>query len=237
MNEPALVASGLARRFGQIRALRGVDLRLERGERLALFGANGAGKTTLLRILGLGLSPDAGGLSIDGLDPDRQALEARSRIGWLHHASLLYEDLSPRQNLEFWGRLYAVPQVAVRAGALIGEMGLTDYADEPVRILSRGLSQRLSLARALIHDPALLLLDEPFTGLDPPAVASLKRRLERRGQGQPSLVLATHRIEDGLSLSDRWILLSRGRVTASGRSAESTAAQVAEAYGARRPDP
>jgi len=232
--EPAIAATGLTRRFGQIQALRGVDLRLEPGERLALFGANGAGKTTLLRILGLGLAPDTGSLSIDGMDVKRDALRARARIGWLAHASLLYADLTARQNLEFWGRLYGVEQIDRRARELLHEMGLDAYVDEPAGILSRGMSQRLSLARALLHDPALLLLDEPFTGLDPIAVDTLKQRLKGTGSGNTSLILATHRVDEGLALTDRWIMLTRGRIVADGRSAETDAGTVTEAYRASR---
>jgi len=232
--EPAIAATGLTRRFGQIQALRGVDLRLEPGERLALFGANGAGKTTLLRIPGLGLAPDTGSLSIDGMDVKRDTLRARARIGWLAHASLLYADLTARQNLEFWGRLYGVEQIDRRARELLHEMGLDAYVDEPAGILSRGMSQRLSLARALLHDPALLLLDEPFTGLDPIAVDTLKQRLKGTGSGNTSLILATHRVDEGLALTDRWIMLTRGRIVADGRSAETDAGTVTEAYRASR---
>ena len=230
MTAPAIAAARLSRRFGQIPALRDVDLRLERGERLALFGANGAGKTTLIRILGLGLKPDSGSLSIDGLDSKRRALEARARIGWLAHASLLYDDLTARQNLEFWGRLYAVEGVKARAERLLDELGLAGYADESVSILSRGLLQRLSLARALIHEPALLLLDEPFTGLDPDAADALRQRLTAIHSARTSLILATHRIEDGLALTDRWIMLTRGRIRASGLSTETDPRAVKEAY-------
>ena len=148
MSQIAIASTGLTRRFGQIRALRGVDLELPSGKRLALFGANGAGKTTLLRILGLGLAPDSGTLTIDGLDPKKEAWRARSRIGWLAHASLLYRDLTAKQNLEFWGRLYGLERPQQRADELLSEMGLEAYADEAAGILSRGLSQRLSLARA-----------------------------------------------------------------------------------------
>ena len=230
MTQPAIDATGLSRRFGQIQALRGVDLQLQPGERLALFGANGAGKTTLLRILGLGLAPDSGSLAIDGLDAKREALRARSRIGWLAHASLLYDDLTARQNLEFWGRLYGVEAIERRAGELLREMGLDAYVDEPASILSRGMLQRLSLARALIHEPALLLLDEPFTGLDPNSATGLKQRLKGTESTQRSVVLATHRVDDGLALTDRWVMLTRGRIVAQGRSAETDTQTVHEAY-------
>jgi len=234
VSEPAISATALTRRFGQIRALRGVDLRLENGERLALFGLNGAGKTTLLRVLGLGLTPDSGSLAIDGYDSRREARRARARIGWLGHASLLYGDLSAHQNLAFWGRLHGADDVEKRADALLEELGLATYSDEPARILSRGLAQRLSLARALIHNPALLLLDEPFTGLDPLAADSLRKRLVERRPDAPSMIIATHRIDDGLALSDRWVLLSRGKISASGTSKGTDPASVADAYRAPR---
>ncbi len=234
MSQIAIASTGLTRRFGQIRALRGVDLELPSGKRLALFGANGAGKTTLLRILGLGLAPDSGTLTIDGLDPKKEAWRARSRIGWLAHASLLYRDLTAKQNLEFWGRLYGLERPQQRADELLSEMGLEAYADEAAGILSRGLSQRLSLARAMLHDPALLLLDEPFTGLDPYAADALRQRLQRTGNANTSVVLATHRIEDGLALTDQWIVLTRGKIVAEGRSASTDPRQVADAFRIQR---
>lgn len=221
MNEVIIEAKALSRRFGQLVALDKVSLSISRGETLALFGANGAGKTTLLRLLGLGLTPHDGTITINGADPKRSGAPLRGQIGWLAHASLVYDELTPLQNLIFWGELHGVEQPRKRAEELLKRFSLERFTDEPTRTLSRGLRQRLSLARAIVHEPAILLLDEPFTGLDPKAVRHLIDLFIKQRDQHRSTVLSTHRVAEGIELSDRWILLHRGRVIAEG---ESTAA-------------
>src|SRR3989442_6389624 len=165
-----LSAEGLSHAFGSVQALDGISFRLEAGHTLAVFGPNGAGKTTLLKVLAGLLRPRQGRAEVRG---------GRSAIGWISHQSFLYGHLTVIENLRFWASLYRVPREARdrRAAELLARLGLTDRADQPVAALSRGLVQRATIARALMHDPAVLLLDEPFTGLDLAAAAELRRLL------------------------------------------------------------
>jgi heme exporter protein A len=223
---PTIEAVGLSKRFGPVTALDRVDLQVASGEAVALFGANGAGKTTLLRIVSLGLRPSAGTLRVDGLDPRRDDLEIRRRIGLISHASYLYDDLTARQNLEFWAALYGVDDPAERARELLDTLGLAPRADDAVGALSRGLVQRLSLARAIVHDPPLVLLDEPFAGLDPQAVETLRRLLARLRERGRTVLLVTHDLRQGLALTDRFLVLAGGRVSAQGPSAVTDPARL-----------
>ena len=207
-----VVGRGLTRRFGAATALDGVDLTVRRGEPLALFGVNGAGKTTLLRLLSGALKPTSGSLAIDGIDPRRAAAEFRGRIGLLSHHTLLYDDLSAAENLEFFAKLHGLPRPGDRARALLDDVGLADRADEPVRGFSRGMQQRVALARALLHDPSLLLLDEPASGLDARSSTRLRAALRDAASRGATWIIATHDVEEGLALCPRWIALYRGRV-------------------------
>jgi len=216
----AIEASGLTKKFGAITAVDGVSFSVAGGECVALFGPNGAGKTTLVRMLTGGLRMTSGSYSIDGLDPRQDDLEIRSRMGLISHQSFLYDGLTARQNLEFFCRLYGLPAPASRASELLREMKLTARADDAVGNFSRGMQQRVSLARALVHDPALLFLDEPFTGLDPHASRALRAMLERSRCEKRTILMTTHDLSLGLELSDRWMLLSRGRVVGEGLSTE-----------------
>jgi heme exporter protein A len=220
----AIETRGLSRSFGALRALDRVDLDVAPGESVALFGPNGAGKTTLIRILTLCLKPSAGTLLLGGFDPRRDDRPIRERIGLISHHSFLYDDLTARQNLEFFAGLYGVPEPRDRADRLLAEFGLLPRAEDAVRTFSRGMQQRLSLARALVHEPRLLFLDEPFNGLDPHAARMLRGTLEQlRGAGR-TIVLVTHNLAEGLQLSDRWLILRAGRIAAEGRSRDTDAA-------------
>jgi heme exporter protein A len=214
----AIAAERLCKKFGAVRAVQDVSFSVATGECVALFGLNGAGKTTLLRLLTGSLRLTSGSFTIDGLDPRRDDLEIRSRIGLISHQSFLYDDLTARQNLEFFARLYAVPEPARRAAELLDEMALTARADDAVGTFSRGMQQRVSLARALVHQPALIFLDEPFTGLDPQAARALRAMLERIRDERRTILMTTHDLARGLELSDRWIILSRGRILDQGAS-------------------
>jgi len=223
MGEPAppaaIQTTGLSKRFGAIHALARLDLTVAEGESLALFGPNGAGKTTLIRILTLGLRPSDGSFRIAGLDPRRQDRTIRGRIGVISHQSFLYDDLTARQNLEFFGKIYGVSQPASRAEQLLETVGLTARADDAVGNFSRGMLQRASLARALIHDPRIVFLDEPFTGLDPHGARTLRHTLARLRRERRTVLLVTHDLYQGLELSDRWLILDRGRIADHGESA------------------
>ncbi len=223
-------ARGLTKRFGALRALDAVDLDLSRGESLAVFGPNGAGKTTLTRILTSSLKPTSGTLRIAGRDPRAFDLETKRILGVISHQTFLYDDLTARENLLFFAGIYGVSDPAARAEAILDSVRLLDRADDPVRAFSRGMQQRLSLARCLIHDPAIVVLDEPFTGLDPYAATLLRATLQRLRLEGRTLLLVTHNLAEGLELSDRWMILSRGRVAAGGSSAGADRIAFEEAY-------
>lgn len=208
---PAIQAVGITRRYAGVLALNGVDLTLERGERLALLGPNAAGKTTLIRVLATALRPTAGALSIWGIDALRSPNEARRLIGVVGHQSYLYGELTARENLRFYARLYAIAAAEHRVAQVIDEVGLEARADEPVRNLSRGLQQRAALARAIIHEPQLLLLDEPETGLDEAAQGTLAQLLVSWAAQGRSFVLASHRHDWARETADRTLVLDRGR--------------------------
>jgi heme exporter protein A len=207
------------RKFGSRRAVDRVSLSIDAGESVALFGPNGAGKTTLLRLMTASLRMSSGSIRIDGLDWRRDARRIRSRIGVISHASFLYEDLSAIDNLTFFARLHGVEDSRAAARRWLETMELEDRADDPPKAFSRGMTQRLSLARSLVHEPSLVFLDEPFSGLDPHAATMLRSTLDRLRKDGRTLVTVTHDIPLGLEISDRWILLRGGRIVEEGASA------------------
>ena len=213
MGARVLEAHSLVRRLGFTRVLAGLDLTAGPGEIVGVFGHNGAGKTTLVRILATLLRPTTGGVSLFGEDAfGANAPKLRRRLGLVTHESFLYPDLTGTENLLFYGRLYGLPDRVARADELMAWAGLEDHRGRPVRAYSRGMVQRLALARALLHGPDLLLLDEPFSGLDATGAEAVEQVLERlRGEGRTAL-LTTHDIGRGLRLTDRVYILSRGRV-------------------------
>jgi heme exporter protein A len=207
----AVVARALEKRFGAVAALRGVDLELPEGGCLAVLGPNGAGKSTLLRIVAGLARPTAGEISIAG----RPATDpvTRGRIGYVGHATLLYPTLTARENLIFAGRLQGLDDPDVRADALLAEEGLDGVATRAAGDFSRGMAQRLSIARARVHDPPVLLLDEPFTGLDRRAADRLAARIASLHADGRTLLLVTHDVARAAELADRAIVLARGAVS------------------------
>jgi heme exporter protein A len=210
----ALAARGLARRFGPVVALHPVDFELAAGRVLAVLGPNGAGKSTLIRLLAGLARPSEGSVSIGGSDgEDRRA--RRARVGLVAHETLLYPALTARENLEFAGRLFRVADPAGRADELLGRFELGPAAERRVGTFSRGTAQRVAIARALMHDPQVLLLDEPFSGLDARS-AELLEALLRGLAGRSTVVLASHDLPRSARLADQGLLLVAGR----GRSLE-----------------
>ncbi len=207
---PLLEAVGLQHSFGRVRILRGVDLTLHEGEALVVVGPNGAGKTTLLRILAGLTRPTAGHIRVLGQPLERGSATIRRGIGLLSHQSLLYDDLTLLENLTFTARLYGLNQPRKVAEAALTEAGLGDRADELPRRLSRGLLQRAAIARAVLHRPKLLLLDEPFTSLDAAAADRLRADLRQRLSLGLGVVLVTHHLTEVWDLASRVAVLVNG---------------------------
>ena len=204
---PAIALDGLSRRYGERLALDGVTLALPAGATLAVFGANGAGKTTLLRILATLLRPHAGEARVLGSALPAEGWQVRGRIGLLAHDPLLYRELSARENLRFHARLHGV--APERVEAVLAETGMLDRAEEPVRVLSRGLLQRVAICRAVLHAPSVLLLDEPFANLDAAAIERVAP-LIGRGSGA-TRVFISHDAGSGLAEADVVLGLRDGR--------------------------
>jgi heme exporter protein A len=210
-------------------AIRGLTFGVNDGECLALFGPNGAGKTTLLRILAGLLRPTSGTAHIAGVRLPGGA-EARSVVGLISHQTMLYSALTARENVEFTARLYGLESPREAAMRALTRMRLEQRAESPVRSLSRGMQQRVSIARAIVHQPRVVLLDEPYTGLDALGAATLTEMLERlRGDGA-TLVLVTHNIAEGLDVATQAAVMHRGRVVRRERREELDADRYADAY-------
>ena len=209
---PAVEAEGLTRAFGARRAVDAVSVAVHAGECLALFGPNGAGKTTLLRMLAGLLKPTRGAARVAG-EPlgGNDGAAVRARVGLISHHSLLYSALTARENVEFAARLYGVPDPRASAERALDRLRVLDRADSAVRSLSRGLQQRVSIARAMVHEPRVVLLDEPFTGLDEVGAAALTAALSELRERGAALVLVTHQISEGLALGTHAAIMRDGR--------------------------
>jgi heme exporter protein A len=208
--DPAIALRGAGRRYGERAALRDVTLELEAGRTLVVFGPNGAGKTTLLRVLATLLRPHAGDVRVLGRPLPQDGWAVRARIGFLGHEAMLYRELSGRENLRFYARLYGL--APARADAVLDAVGMTGRGDDPVAELSRGMVQRLAIARAVLHEPALLLLDEPLANLDPAACAQVAPLIEAGGPQSRTRVVTSHDPAGGLRGADLALGLKAGRV-------------------------
>lgn len=208
--EPVIEADRVGKSFGRTPVLRDLSLRVAGGEVVAIFGANGAGKSTLLRVLATLYRPTSGTLRLFGSADFGPS--TRRRIGLLAHQSFLYPDLSARENLIFYARMHRLPHPEDTADRWLARVALDDVGSRPVRFFSRGMEQRLGLARALLHQPELLLLDEPWSGLDAGAADILTALLASLRQEGRSVVASTHDFERGLAIADRAVILHRGRV-------------------------
>jgi heme exporter protein A len=220
MAETVLVAEGLTREYGPVLAVDDIDLELEAGDFLTVFGPNGAGKTTLLSLLGGRLRPTKGEVRVGGELLDFRNTSWRARIGILSHQSFMYSHLTLEENLRFFGRLFGLTDLDVRIPSRIAEVGLSNRARFLVRQLSHGMRQRAALARALLHDPEVVLLDEPYTGLDPYAASVLRGVLSSLRDGRRTVVMVTHNLTQGLEMASRLAIQVRGRFAWEGRRAE-----------------
>ena len=198
--------------FGDLAALAGADLSVAPGDAILLYGPNGAGKTTLLRLLATMARPSEGEVLFHGKDVHRHATTAKAAIGFVSHMTFLYGDLTVRENLKFFATLFALPRAEKKIAAALELFRLEDRAHTPVRKLSRGLQQRAALARALLHEPQFLLLDEPFTGLDAASVDTLESLMRQLPAEGKAVVFSTHDFERGAALARRLVSLEAGRI-------------------------
>lgn len=221
---------GLVKSFGHTYVLRDVDLEVTQGQFLTIVGPNGAGKTTLLRILATLLRPTSGLVRIAGLDMASRSAEIRRRIGFVSHQSLTYSKLTVEENLVFYGRIYDVRAVKERVDTLLNLVGLEARRRDTTRTLSRGMQQRLSIARAMIHQPSLLLLDEPYTGLDQQAAEMLRHLLQAITTESCTVVMTTHNLQRALELCHTVAILTRGRIVHEAENTSLTLDDFRQAY-------
>jgi heme exporter protein A len=226
----AVAVDDVRKIFGRFPALSGVNCDFQAGQVTLLMGPNGAGKSTLLSILAVLSRPTSGQVRYGDYSHREVEVYLRQLVGFVSHAPLLYADLSARENLRFFGKLYGVNQLDERVDAWLRRTDLVEAADRPLHQFSRGMIQRVALGRALLHDPPLLLLDEPFTALDRAGIALLRDTIaETRDRGRV-IIIATHDTEAVDRLCDAQLLLRRGRVAAYHRQAGLTADQLKEHY-------
>lgn len=227
---PAIQVHGLTKSFGPHRVLRGVDLDVAHGEFVALLGPNGAGKTTLIRTIATLGRPTRGSARVNGHSVRGDTRLVRRSLGLVSHQTFLYEDLTAEENLRFYGTLYRVDGLDARIRYLLEKVGLYQRRRDLVRTYSRGMQQRLSIARAILHDPPILLLDEPDTGLDQQAIRMLGELLAMFGAGSRTVLMTTHQIERALELSSRVAVLAGGKIRLDQSTRGMSPADLAERY-------
>lgn len=221
---------GLVKNYNLTPVLRGAYLHLREGEFVTLVGPNGAGKSTLLRIVATLLKPTKGEVKVGGWPLPHYAHRVRRHIGLVSHQSLLYGDLSAAENLAFFARLYGLDNQNERVTNALRQVGLVARQRDPVRTFSRGMVQRLTIARATLHQPDVLLLDEPYTGLDQEAARLLDDLLRRESENGRTILMITHDLVHGLNLGDRIVILNQGRIAGDISSQEITPAEFLERY-------
>jgi heme exporter protein A len=210
----------LVKRFGPKTILHGLNFEVQEGEFVALLGPNGAGKTTLLRVLSSLSRPAQGVVRIAGYLLPEQAALVRGRLGVLSHQPLLYGDLTARENLTFFGRMYDLKNLPSRSAEVLDLVGLAGRADDLVRTFSRGMQQRLAIGRAVLHQPQVLLFDEPHTGLDQDACQMLDTIMQEIAARGKTIVMTSHDLSRAADLASRFDVLSKGRIVASGSKAD-----------------
>ncbi len=221
---------GLIKHYGLNAVLRGIDLHVKPGEFVTLVGSNGAGKTTLLRIVATLLQPTSGHVKIGGWQLPQHASRVRQHIGLVSHQTLLYGDLTAAENLTFFARLYHLDNLQERVVQALKTVGLIARQRDAVSTFSRGMVQRLTIARATLHEPDVLLLDEPYTGLDQDAARLLDDLLRREVENGRTILMITHDLTHGLNICDRVAILNRGKIVAEIDSAQTGPAEFLELY-------
>jgi len=212
MAKPLIVVNNLYKRYGRKNVLKGVDLTVAEGEVMAWLGANGAGKTTLMRIVAGLVKPSRGDVALSGVSLNKAGAELRRYIGLVSHLPLLYDNLSGLENLAFFARLYDMQQPDDRIEAVLRAVDLWQRRRDLVRTYSRGMIQRLAIARAILHDPPVLLLDEPDTGLDQSSSQMLHDLIRRLGATNRAILLSTHNLDRALEWADSICLLNDGKI-------------------------
>jgi len=207
-----ILADELEKTYGNFDALRGVSLKIKRGEFFTLFGPNGAGKTTLIKLLATLSAPTSGSLRVFDYDVKNEVQSIRSIIGVISHDTYLYENLSAFENIKFFAQLYGLSDVDNRVSTVIEQVGLKSRMHDLVRTFSRGMKQRLTVARAIVHEPKILLLDEPYTGLDLNGAQIFGEMLSALKSQSRTILMTTHNIDEGLGLSDRVGILVKGKI-------------------------
>ena len=220
--QPLVHAHGLVKRFGELTAVDGVDFDLKRGEAFGFLGPNGAGKTSTMRMIGCVSPVTEGTLRVFGLDPARDGVQIRGRLGVVPQMDTLDMELTVRENIVIYGRYFGLPRRALgtRADELLEFVQLTERANDRVEPLSGGMKRRLTIARSLVNDPEVMLLDEPTTGLDPQARHVVWDRLYRLKQSGVTLVLTTHYMDEAEQLCDRLVVMDKGKIAAEGSPRE-----------------
>ncbi|MDE0482293.1 MAG: ABC transporter ATP-binding protein [Candidatus Poribacteria bacterium] len=207
-----LNASQITKIFGHRTIVKNVNLTINPGEVVAIFGPNGAGKTTFIKILATLLHPTSGELDIGGMDAVADYAEVRNTLGVIVHEHLAYPTLTPFENLRFFGQMYGVNDLETRCKTLLDDVGLSRFIHEPLHIFSRGMTQRFMIARALLHSPSILLLDEPFSGLDASAKQFVVDRITQERQNGKGVLITTHNIELGYLVGTRFLFMINGEL-------------------------
>lgn len=205
-----LSASKITKHFGHRKVVNNADLTINPGEVVTIFGPNGAGKTTFIKILATLLRPSSGELQIEGIDAITDYAKVRYKLGVIVHEHLGYPALSPYENLKFFGQIYGVENLETRCPALLNEVGLERFIHEPLHIFSRGMTQRFMIARALLHNPSILLLDEPFSGLDAAAKQLVLKRIAQERENGKGILITTHNTELGYLVGTRFLFMING---------------------------
>ncbi len=228
MSVPALEVSNVSKDFGRIIALRGVTFSVQSGEFVSILGRNGAGKTTLLNIMSGVSRPSAGSVQLFGTDPTHRVNKAKLAV--ISHEMFLYGNLTAMENLEYYSQMYNVPDSNKRIETVLQDVELTHRRFDLVATYSRGMTQRLTIARALLHEPSLLLLDEPFTGLDQHAIGMLITLLKRQKEMGRTILLTTHDLHTAVELSHRYLVIAKHKIVKDGLIKDTNPENIREAF-------